>query len=159
MNVQEKQFQTPGISYFDRTKKGLVFTIVVCLIIVFFATTINNLFLTIILPLIIFIVYGYEVLQWNKIYITSIKVKENTIELQYLNYGKAETLIIPLSEVNFKIKYIWYKVKPPHAYLQITGSQGLRIRQYSGGYWSKEKFMEVVGVIEERRKLKEVDLQ
>jgi hypothetical protein len=159
MNVQEKQFQTPSISYFNRTKKGLVFTIVVCLIIVFFGTTINNQFLTIILPLIIFIVYGFEVLQWHKIYITSITIQGDNILLKYLNYDKAETLIIPLSEVNFKIKYIWYKVKPPHAYLQITGSQGLRIRQYSGGYWSKEKFMEVVGVIEERRKLKEVDLQ
>ena len=156
MNVKQKQFQTPSISYFDRTKKGLVFTIVVCLIIVFFGTTTNNLFLTIILPLIIFIVYGYEVLLWNKIYITSIKVKETKIELQYLNYDKVETLIIPLSEVDFKIKYIWYKVKPPHACLQITSSQGLRIRQHSGAYWTKEKFMEVGGVIEDMKKFIEI---
>lgn len=155
MNVQEKQFETPGVSYFDRIKTSLAFTIVVCLIIVFFGTTTNNQFLTIILPLIIFIVYGSETLLWNKIYITSLKVKGNIIELQYLNYDKAEILIIPLSEVNFKIKYIWYKIKSPNVYLQISSSKGLRIRQHSVDYWSKEKFMEVVGVIGEMRKLKD----
>lgn len=151
MEQPQQQFHTKGISYFDRIKKGLLFTIVICLIILFIANSGNNLFLTITLPLIIFIVYGYETLQWNKFYITSLKIQDNTIELEYLNYDKVEALIIPLSEVNFKIKYIWYKVKPPHGYLQITGSQGLRIRQQSGGYWNKEKFMEVV---EWRRKLK-----
>ena len=108
--------------------------------------------------MIIFIVYGYETLQWNKIYITSIKIHDNTIELKYLNYDKAVELNLPLIEVNFKIKHIWYKVKPPHVYLQITSSRGFRIRQHSGGYWSKDKFMEVVGVVEGRRKLKEVYL-
>ena len=159
MSVQEKQFETPGVSYFDRIKTSLAFTIVVCLIIVFFGTTTNNQFLTIILPLIIFIVYGSETLLWNKIYITSLKVKGNIIELQYLNYDKVEILITPLSEVNFKIKYIWYKVKSPNAYLQITSAQGLRIRQHSGGYWNKQKFMEVVGVVERRRNLKDFQLQ
>jgi hypothetical protein len=148
MEQQEQQFQTQAISYFDRIKKGLGFTIVVCLIIMFFGTTTNNLFLTIILPVIIFIVYGYEVLQWNKIYITSITIQCDKIQLKYLNYDTLVELSIPLSEVNFKIKYIWYKVKPPHAYLQITSSRGLRIRQHSGGYWTKELFMEVVGVVE-----------
>jgi hypothetical protein len=103
MNVQEKQFQTPGISYFDRTKKGLVFTIVVCLIIVFFGTTINNQFLTIILPLIIFIVYGFEVLQWHKIYITSITIQGDNILLKYLNYDKIVNLSIPISTASLKI--------------------------------------------------------
>ena len=151
MEQHPHQFQTKGISYFDRIKKGLLFTIVICLIILFFADSTNNLFLTITLPMIIFIVYGYETLQWNKFYITTLKINENNVELEYLNYDKVVKLNLPLSEVNFKIKYIWYKVKPPHGYLQITGSQGLRIRQQSGGYWNKEKFMEVV---EWRRKLK-----
>lgn len=154
MQQQEQQFQTKGISYFDRIKMGLVFTIIVCLIILFFGTTTNNQFLTIMLPLIIFIVYGSETLLWNKFYITTLKIHENTIEIQYLDYDKAESLTIPLSEVNFKIKYIWYKVKPPHAYLEISSSQGLRIRQHSGDYWSKEKFMVVVGVVEESKKMK-----
>ena len=148
MEQPQKQFHTKGISYFDRIKKGLLFTIVICLIILFFADSTNNLFLTITLPMIIFIVYGYETLQWNKFYITTLKINENNVELEYLNYDKVVKLNLPLSEVNFKIKYIWYKVKPQHAYLQITGSQGLRIRQHSGDYWTKEKFMEVVGVVE-----------
>ena len=153
MEQPQQQFETKGISYFDRIKMGLLFTIVICLIILFFANSGNNLFLTISLPMIIFILYGYETLQWNKFYITSLKIQDNTIEIQYLNYDKAESLTIPLSEVNFKIKYIWYKVKPPHAYLEISSSQGLRIRQHSGDYWTKEKFMEVVGVVEMSKNL------
>ncbi len=121
-----------------------MFTIVICLIILFFGNSINNQFLTIFLPMIIFIAYGYETLQWNKIYITSLKIHDNTIELKYLNYDKAVELNLPISEVNFKIKYIWYKVKPPHVYLQISSSKGLRIRQHSGDYWTKELFLEVV---------------
>lgn len=148
MEQQPQQFQTKGISYFDRIKKGLLFTIVICLIILFIANSGNNLFLTITLPMIIFVVYGYETLQWNKFYITSLKIQDNNVELEYLNYDKVVKLNLPLSEVNFKIRNIWYKVKPQHAYLQITGSQGFRIRQHSGGYWNKELFMEVVGVVE-----------
>lgn len=151
MEQPQQQFQTKGISYFDRIKKGLLFTIVICLIILFFANSGNNLFLTITLPMIIFILYGYETLQWNRFYITSLKINENNVELEYLNYDKVEALIIPLSEVNFKIKYIWYKVKPPHAYLEISSSQDLRIRQHSGGYWTRELFM---GVVERSKKMK-----
>ena len=158
MEQQEQQFQTKGISYFDRIKMGLLFTIVICLIIIFFANSGNNLFLTITLPMFIFIVYGYETLHWNRFYITSLKINDNNVELEYLNYDKVVKLNLPLSELNLKIKYIWYKVKPPRAYLQISSSQGFRIRQHSGGYWTKEKFMEVVGVVE-GMKLKGLRLQ
>ncbi|MBK8344292.1 MAG: hypothetical protein IPL12_13860 [Bacteroidetes bacterium] len=121
---------------------------------IIFANSGNNLFLTITLPMIIFIVYGYETLQWNKFYITSLKIQDNTIELEYLNYDKVVKLNLPLSEVNFKIKYIWYKVKPPHAYLEISSSQGLRIRQHSGDYWTKEKYMQIIELVEGSKKLK-----
>ncbi|MFZ1634072.1 MAG: hypothetical protein WAT43_09370, partial [Chitinophagales bacterium] len=77
MEQPQQQFHTKGISYFDRIKMGLLFTIVICLIILFFANSGNNLFLTLTLPLIIFIVYGYETLQWNKFYITSLKIQDN----------------------------------------------------------------------------------
>ena len=152
MEQPQQQFHTKGISYFDRIKKGLLFTIVICLIILFIANSGNNLFLTITLPLIIFIVYGYETLQWNKFYITSLKIQDNNVELEYLNYDKVVKLNLPLSEVNFKIRYIWYKVKPPHVYLQISSSQGLNLKQHSVGYWTKEKFMEAVEVVEGRGK-------
>lgn len=153
MEQQEKQFQTHAISYFDRIKKGLIFTIVVCLIILFFGISINNQFLTILLPMIIFIVYGYETLQWNKIYITSIKIHDSNIELKYLNYDTLVELSIPLSEVNFKIKYIWYKVKPPHVYLQISDNKSTNINQYTSGYWDKSKFIQLIEMAEENWKM------
>lgn len=153
MNVQEKQFQTPGISYFDRIKKGLAFTIVVCLIILFFGTTTNNLFLTMILPLIIFIIYGYEVLQWNKIYITSITIQGDNILLKYLNYDKIVNLSIPISTASLKIKHVWYKVRAPHCYINISDNKGNNIKQHIGGYWDKSKFIALIEVVEENRKI------
>ena len=153
MNVQEKQFQTPGISYFDRIKKGLAFTIVVCLIILFFGTTTNNLFLTMILPLIIFIIYGYEVLQWNKIYITSITIQGDNILLKYLNYDKIVNLSIPISTASLKIKHVWYKVRAPHCYINISDNKGNNIKQHIGGYWDKSKFKALIEMVAENRKI------
>jgi len=150
MSERNNTFETNYISYFDRIKIDFMYIIVICIIILSLFHKNNDMYFIIFLPLLILLIYGFEISIWNKYYITKIIIYENYTELCYYQYDKLSKLIVPNSQLKLEVRYIWYKVRSPHSYLRISNGGSQVINQHIGYFWDKNKFETLINVIKKK---------
>lgn len=152
MPLLNQTFETVEISYFNRIKINLFYIVLICLVILFLFRESSDIYFIIFLPVIILIFYGYEVLQWNKYYITRITINEENIVLSFYRYDILQTIVIPLHELEIELLFVWYKVRSPHCFLRFS-KKGLKILdQHIGGYWDKNKMESIKSIFQQIKK-------